>query len=223
VSLSPKPPQADLKWIFFDLDGTLVDTLPSMYRAHLLFLKSYGIEGDKRKEFDRLNGPNLREVVSYLKKTYALKDSHKKLLRLYRHKILEAYRKRVTLHKGARSALVKSRQAGLRIALVTAADRRLSRQILKRLKIEKYFDFLVCGDEVGRAKPHPAIYKKALLKSKAGRQEVLVVEDSPNGVRAAHRCRLRVTAVSYSTSRLKLQRAGASRVVGHLNALRLLP
>ena len=84
-----------IKWIFFDLDGTLVNNLPALYRAYLDFLIDYGIKGNKR-EFEKLNGPSLTEIIDTLKQTYDLKESHNKLFEKYGTKKAQKVQVKIT-------------------------------------------------------------------------------------------------------------------------------
>jgi HAD superfamily hydrolase (TIGR01509 family) len=202
--------------LFIDLDGTLIDTLPAMYSAHLEFLKIFGITGSRKREFDRLNGPSLREVVGYLKKKYRLRPSNRQLLDHYRSCIQTAYQKKVFLLPGARRLLAKCHRRKIKLVLVTAAERSLTRRILSQLRISHYFNFLVCGDDVQRAKPHPQIYRKALHRAKIKVERVLVFEDSRNGVRAARAAGLEVVALSHHVNSRHLAKLGAKTVIKSL-------
>ena len=73
-------------WIFFDLDGTLVDSIDIMYNIYRSFLKDFKIIGTKT-EFNNLNGPSLKEIVIYLKKKYNFNSSVDELLIKYQNMI----------------------------------------------------------------------------------------------------------------------------------------
>ena len=87
-----------IDWLFLDFDGTLVDNLDLMYKIYINFLKRFGKEGNK-DEFDKLNGPNLNEIVDYLEKKYNLEKKIpnkvlKKLIDGIEHKIPETIKKK---------------------------------------------------------------------------------------------------------------------------------
>jgi len=88
-----------LEWIFLDFDGTLVDSIFTLYEVYNEFLKEFGFNG-KNLEFKTLNGPNLFEIVSYLKKKYNLKQNENKLLENYNKKIEFVYRYKIQPKKG---------------------------------------------------------------------------------------------------------------------------
>jgi len=67
----------------------------------------------------------------------------------------------------------------------------------RRLGIFDDFDVVVCADDVapGRTKPNPDLFLLALDRLKVRKDEAIVFEDSPNGVKAANQAGIRVVAV----------------------------
>ena len=68
-------------WIFFDLDGTLADSIPASYQAHLDFMAKFGIKSNK-EEFEELNGPSIPEIITILKTRYKLAGDKNHLINL---------------------------------------------------------------------------------------------------------------------------------------------
>ena len=183
-----------IEWIFFDLDGTLVDNIPSLYSAYLNFLNDYGIKGNK-KEFERLNGPSLKEITLILKKKYSLKGSNKKLLENYQQKILLAYKKARPI-KYSTKLLKKLNDDNYKLALVTSSSRNLAKIIIKRYQWEKFFKCYVFGNEIDQSKPHPEIYKLCLKRANTTTKRALVIEDSKNGYKSATKAGLKCILIN---------------------------
>ncbi|HEY5983269.1 MAG TPA: HAD family hydrolase [Anaerolineales bacterium] len=123
--------------------------------------------------------------------------------------------------EGVREQLSAARRLGLRCAIASSSERAWVEPHLKRLGLIEYFETITTGDDVakGRTKPHPDIYLKALQSLQLGASEALVLEDSPNGVAAAHAAGLRVIGVPNPvTAGLKLE---AEMVLGSLGDLPL--
>src|SRR5690606_5174684 len=57
--------------------------------------------------------------------------------------------------------------------------------ILQKLDIEKYFDFVVSGEQVVKGKPEPDIFLKVANHYSIHPKDCMVIEDSTNGVLAA--------------------------------------
>ena len=84
---------------------------------------------------------------------------------------------------------------GVPVALATSTARARTETILGRCGLGKHFGAVVCGDEVGRGKPAPDIYLEAAARLGVVPASTIALEDSPNGVRAAHAAGARVIQV----------------------------
>jgi len=179
---------SNIKWVFFDLDGTLVDNLPSLYGAYLNFLSDYGLKGSK-KEFNKLNGPSLSEIINKLKKTYKLDESDNKLFENYASKIRLAY-KTSKPRKQSNYVLRILNKNGYKTALVTSSPKKLAYILIKKFNWKKFFRVFVFGNEINHSKPHPEIYQLCLRKTKALKKQTIVIEDSKNGFQSARKAGL---------------------------------
>jgi beta-phosphoglucomutase len=177
------------EWIFFDLDGTLANSLDVMYDVYEEFLKNFNIEGNY-KEFHQLMGPSIDEIVVILKKKYNLKLPPSDLTIQYNHIIGQVYPKKVRPMKGSSLLLKKLFLKNYKLALVTSASREIAKQFLKQNNWMKYFSIVVSGDDVNFAKPNPSIYQLCLSLSGANKNQILVVEDSENGSKSARKAGL---------------------------------
>ncbi len=173
-----------LKAVLIDLDGTLADSLPALYATYLDFLKERGVEGT-REEFQQLNGPTLPEIVAYLKGKYGWTESEELLFSKYQEVLQKHYVETMSLFPGVIDFLHYAKNKGWKLALVTSAGEVLAFKFLLKKKIEDYFDLLVTLSHVRKGKPDPEIYLKALRKLRLRPTDVVAIEDSPNGVRAA--------------------------------------
>ncbi len=70
-------------------------------------------------------------------------------------------------------------------AVATSSRRSFTQRILGKFGFEPRFEFLLTGDDVTEGKPHPEIYLQAANRLKIAPAEMLVLEDSQNGCRAA--------------------------------------
>ena len=75
--------------------------------------------------------------------------------------------------------------AGIPKAIGTSSSRRLVDACLSRLRLESRFAFILSAEDICRGKPDPEIYRKAADRFGAPPEEVLVLEDSETGCRAA--------------------------------------
>jgi len=172
-----------IDWIFFDLDGTLVDSIDTMYKIYSDFLKYYEINGTK-DEFEKLNGPSLNEIVIYLKKKYRLTNEIDELLNKYQEMIEKSYIY-VKPFKESTSILKNLKEKHYKLALVSSATNKIVQRIIKRYNWSEYFSVVITGDDIKISKPFPEIYNLCVARSNANAKKILVIEDSKNGYESA--------------------------------------
>ena len=86
--------------------------------------------------------------------------------------------------------------SGCRTALATMSYRKEALHVLRSLDIEQSLDVVLTREDVENAKPDPEIYLLAAQKLEVQPQDCLVLEDSPNGVRAGVAAGMNVIAVA---------------------------
>lgn len=104
----------------------------------------------------------------------------------------------------------EAKRLGLKLAIASSSQHAWVDTHAKRLGIFDHFDKVICSDDVGigRAKPNPDLYLLALSQLGVQKNEAIVFEDSPNGVKAANRAGIFVVAVPNPiTSRLNIESA----------------
>ena len=79
--------------------------------------------------------------------------------------------------------------------VASSSERSLVEYFLDKSELNAYFEEIVGGDEVAKAKPDPAIFQEAWSKTDGTKQETLILEDSLNGIRAASRAGISVIMV----------------------------
>ncbi len=177
------------EWVAIDLDGTLIDSTEVLFRTYKKFLKELGCKGT-RTEFNKLNGPKLKEIISYLIKKYNLKQKKSDLINNYAKKMEFEYKNTIKVKNGARKFLDFLEKNGYKIGLVTSSSKKNTQLILKKNKLLRYFSIIVTGDDVKKSKPNPEIYKIFWKKTNTSKKEILVVEDSINGYMSAKNANL---------------------------------
>lgn len=118
-------------------------------------------------------------------------------LRLRHREESDALILRQPVMEGVGEVLAAAKRMKLRCAIGSSSERAWVEPHLRRLGLLPYFEKIVTGDDVqkGRTKPHPDIYLKTLAELRLDPAQVLVLEDSPNGIKAAHDAGLRVIGV----------------------------
>ena len=121
---------------------------------------------------------------------------------------------------GVMDMIHNAKAHGVKLAIASSSKHEWVDGHAKRLGIFDHFDHVICSDDVGvgRTKPNPDLFLKALDQLQVRKNEAVVFEDSPNGVRAANRAGVFVVAVlNPLTSRLNVE--GADLVLNSLSKL----
>ncbi len=176
-----------IKAIIFDLDNTLMDFM-RLKKASCEEAISAMIDSGLRMDKD-----NALKILFDLYEIYGIEDKEifqkflKKTTGKIDHKILAngivAYRRvknsYLAPYPGVTSTLLKLKQRGIKLAIVSDAPRLRAWTRLASLRLTDYFDIVVTFDDTKKYKPSPEPFKKALLKLKAKPGETLVVGDWP--------------------------------------------
>ncbi|GAA3960159.1 hypothetical protein GCM10023085_48370 [Actinomadura viridis] len=91
--------------------------------------------------------------------------------------------------------LVAGVAARVPVALASSAARRLIDAVLPAFGLDRHFTATVSSEEVPRGKPAPDVYAEAARRIGTGPGQGVAVEDSANGIRAAHAAGLAVIAI----------------------------
>jgi len=206
-------------WIFFDLDGTLADSIPALHHVYLDFLGKFDKKG-KKEEFEELNGSSLPEIVSILKARYGLVDDKVSLIDFYKAKILDAYKNVVKPMIGANTLLEVLKSRGYKLSLVTSSEKDIALEFIRRQRWEQYFQCYVFGDEIKKAKPASDIYDLALKRTNAPLDSVVVIEDSCNGIKSAKATGAFVIGLINSQTKEALLSSGANITISSLKEIK---
>lgn len=184
----------DFRYAIFDLDGTLLDSMPVW--DHLG--ERYLLRRDREPRPDlreQIAAMDMRESADYLISTYALPVTPETLMREMNDMTLEAYRDCVQPKPGVPAYLAALRARGIRMSVATATDRPLVETALRRLGLLDCFDGIFTCTEVGKSKRHPDIYFAAMGAMGGTMDETMVFEDALHAIETAKAAGFAVTAV----------------------------
>jgi HAD superfamily hydrolase (TIGR01509 family) len=100
------------------------------------------------------------------------------------------------LRPGVKRLMKEINEAGLILGVCTTSNERSAKAVAYGVLKDIDFDFVLAGDMVNKKKPDPEIYNLALEKSGRKPEECIVIEDSRNGVLAAHAAGLNIVATT---------------------------
>ena len=195
------------KGIIFDMDGTIVDSLPYHYKAWKIFFRENKVENFSDKLKDYKGGGTLDLMTA----VYGDKYSRKELKIMTDDKEIifrQIYKNNVEPIKGFMKMFEFIKSKKILVGLASNAIRKNVKMILNELKIYEKFDSIICGDEVKRGKPNPEMFDKTVNRFKLKKKECLIFEDSVEGVSAAVNSKVDVIGITSSTSGEVLKERG---------------
>tara|TARA_B100000886_G_scaffold72585_1_gene46496 strand:- start:3046 stop:3678 length:633 start_codon:yes stop_codon:yes gene_type:complete len=162
--------------IYWDCDGTIMDTEKSYAYAWKEFLSNKGLDLPI-EEFDKFVGIDDRIVHAEFSNIVELDTFDSTMDEL--HKIMRVEFSEKILFKDSLNCL-KEFHGDILQACVSASPKEVLNFKLQDAKIISYFDFVIGGNEVSRNKPNPDIYLKAI--EELGTSKNIIIEDSPTGI-----------------------------------------
>jgi HAD superfamily hydrolase (TIGR01509 family) len=198
-----------IKALIFDFDGLIVDTeTPEVVVWEKLYSErgqQFPIErwaeiigGAGAVDFDA--AAHLVELSGDGLEAEELRRRHRTLS--------EALTMTQPMLPGVKDLLEEARRLNLRLAIASSSPHAWVDTHVSRLGLLERFDHIVCSDDIpaGRTKPNPDLFLQALAKLNVQPHEAIVLEDSPNGLRAAKAAGIfTVTVPNPSTVRLRFQ------------------
>ena len=172
--------------IMFDLDGTLVDTMPLHYAAYAEVMDSRGLHLS-RSAYMALIGPPAREALGLFVEASGGDRGAVDLAALHDEKKVTFER---IIAAGRLAPLpafdILMAAAGkVRCGLVSSGNKRGVSATLNALGWSKYFDTIVTGDDVMKGKPDPEPYRLAAELMKVSPARCVALEDAPAGLASA--------------------------------------
>lgn len=179
----------EYKGLLFDLDGVLADTAKYHFLAWREIAGELGIEFTI-KDNERLKGVSRErsfEIVLEVGNKTMAKEEQKKYCERKNERYLSYIQKMEAdeILPGVREFLEDARKKGYLISLGSASKN--SALILDRLNITHYFDAVIDGTKVTKAKPDPEVFVKGAEALGLSCDSCIVFEDAEAGIEAAHR------------------------------------
>lgn len=179
----------EYKGLLFDLDGVLADTAKYHFLAWREIAGELGIEFTI-KDNERLKGVSRErsfEIVLEVGNKTMAKEEQKKYCERKNERYLSYIQKMEAdeILPGVREFLEDARKKGYLISLGSASKN--SALILDRLNITHYFDAVIDGTKVTKAKPDPEVFVKGAETLGLPCNSCIVFEDAEAGIEAAHR------------------------------------
>ena len=202
--------------IIFDLDGTLVDTVPDLRNALNKTLAELGREPLDTNAVKGMIGDGIAKFVERGFAATGTAPGPKELEALvsrYSHYYDQGLIVDSALYPGVADTLKTLNDGGHQLGVCTNKPYAQSVKILNALNIEAYFHTITGGDSTDRLKPDPKPLLRTLEKMNVPPDAAVMVGDSANDVEAARRAGIASIVVSYGYSDRDPETLGADKVI----------
>lgn len=181
-----------LRALIFDMDGLMIDSEPLWWRTEHLLAKEHGLAWTDELALGCVGGglPNVIRVMQAHGLTLDVDAGVTFLVDAFSARLAE-----LELKSGCRELLLAGRKAGLRLAVASSSTQALVDGVLDRFELRSFFEVVISGEAVLRAKPAPDIFLVAAERLSVAVSEAVVLEDSIAGVQAANSAHIKVIAV----------------------------
>ncbi len=200
---------AQIKAIFFDQDGVIIDTERDGHRVsfndtfkHFGYDFEWGVEyyhellqvaGGKERMKHHLHTKGFGKDVDPQEEDELIKAMHKWKTSRFIEMIESG---QLPLRPGIHRFMKEAMDAGLLLGVCTTSNERSAKAVAYQILSDIDFAFVLAGDVVSKKKPDPEIYLLGLEKAGLSADEVVVIEDSRNGVLAAKAAGLSIVATT---------------------------
>ncbi len=179
--------------ILFDLDGTLVDTAPDLMHAHNYVMKKFGYPTKSTEQIRNLVGKGAgamigRSIWGQAKKEFS-KVNDEKIKKEMVREFVNFYGKNIfnesTLIHGVKDFLKWCKNKNISMAVCTNKQEHLSNDLLKKIGIYDYFEYVAGSDTFDYCKPDPRHLTSVVEILDGELNKTIMIGDSETDANAA--------------------------------------
>lgn len=173
----------DKRFAIFDMDGTLIDSMPAWKSLGTTFLRECGIEppSDLRKKVAKMTMLESGEYFNSL----GIKGTAQEIAADLNACMERQYRTTIAEREGVKKYLEALKAKNVRCCVATATDLSLAKACLTRLGLMSFFEFAVSCEDIGVTKHQPDIYFEAAKRLGGKPCDIAVYEDVPYAAKTA--------------------------------------
>ena len=173
----------NIKGAIFDLDGTIIDSMPMWYSLYGSYIVEAKIE-PSQEFLDFLRHASIPMAAKRFSEEFDLGSTEDIEAKLYGH-VADYYKNRATLRPNVDKLIKKLHASGVKMCVATATESGHAKNALMHTGLLSYFDDVISCKDLGIEKNKPDIYFEALKRIGVEQDEVVVFEDALHAVETA--------------------------------------
>lgn len=168
----------DKKFAIFDMDGTLVDSLPFWKELSKEYLVKKGLKNVPIDVLERIKPMTVKESARFFVNELGVDGSPESVAVEINDMMACHYREDIPVKPGVSEYLGVLREQGVRMCVASATVEPLIDACLERLGLRHFFEFSLSCDTVGAGKSSPLVYQRAAERLGSQPEDTAVYEDS---------------------------------------------
>lgn len=219
--------QCDVKLIAFDLDGTLLDSVPDLAKAVQLTLAELNLPAHEQDAVRGWIGNGARVLVKRALSGDIKGDVPDTLFEKAYPIFLKHYAEHLNcdsvLYDGVEQTLSVLKASGIALACITNKPEQFTMPLLEGIGLAHFFDKVVCGDTYEQRKPHPMPLLETAVFFDVVPEQSIMVGDSVNDIDAAKAAGFYTICVDYGYhGDYDVHQLGADVVISHFSDINQL-
>lgn len=194
----------NIEGAIFDLDGTLLDSMPVWDTLAEDYIQSIG-KNPKAGLREKVSDMSLVQAANYFISEYGVSASQEEILNQFNEMLSDFYIKKAKVKKGVKEFLGRLKNRNVKMCVVTATEKILAEKALKNNGMEEYFQYIFTCTEMGYGKDSVEIFNEALNALDTCKDKTYVFEDALYAVETAKKAGMKVVAVFDKSSAEKKQ------------------
>ena len=183
------------EFVIFDMDGLILDSEWLFMTQKANVMQKYGYT-QKKEDYLKTVGTGGETLRNILVELYGEDYPMEQITRDTRAAVNRWIEENgPPVKKGIRELMEYLCSAGIPMCVATTTDSLNAKNYMQRSGLLPYLSFIIGGETVHRSKPDPEIFIKAMEHAGVTENNCIVLEDSPNGIRAAVNAGISVIAI----------------------------
>lgn len=173
-----------MKYIIFDLDGTLIDSMPVWRGTGSSFLENHGFPVPDNL-IEVVKTQTIWQTAEWFRAELGVPMEAQDIVNEIVESVVDAYRHTIPLKDGAKEYLNAMAEKHIQMCILTASEADYILPALDRLDIRKYFSHILTCTELGEYKNDGKAYLAAMELMGGTMEETVVFEDAYYAVKGA--------------------------------------
>ncbi|QTL96513.1 HAD-IA family hydrolase [Iocasia frigidifontis] len=184
-----------IKAVIFDMDGLMFDTENMSKKLWKKLGQKHGYNFED-SFFDQVIGLDLSATIKVFKNTFGSDFPYEEYKKEKDEMMIKEIKDSgIPVKMGLKEAIKFLKENNTLIAVASSSKRSTINFYLESADLKDKFDFIIGGDEVKCSKPSPEIFLKCYKKLNLKKEQILILEDSINGIKAANKAEIKVVLI----------------------------